>query len=111
MTPTTWPDARMPAPVSPSTRPALSSVGVFAASVICARLRPCALRIDRPSFASWSQDIPLSFLNSSVRRTVGPSRRTDDVSSTDSTNGVRSIRCGIPSTLAVTTVPVRSVVK
>ena len=101
----------MPAVVSPSTRPALSSVGVFAASVICANERPCALRIARPSRASRSQLVPLSFLNWRVRRIVGPSRRTADVSSTSSTNGVRSIRCGMPSTLVVTTVPVRSVVK
>ena len=99
----------MPAPVSPSTSPALSSVGVLAASVIWASVRPCALRIARPSRASCSQLIPLSLLNCRVRRRVGPSRRTALVSSTSSTNGVRSIRCGIPSTFAVTTVPVRSV--
>ena len=111
MTPTTWPEARIPASVSPSTRPALSIVGVLAASVIWASERPWALRISRPSRASWSQVIPLSLLNCRVRRSVGPSRRTALVSSTSSTNGVRSIRCGIPSTLVVTTVPVRSVDK
>ena len=95
--------------MSPSTRPALSRVGVFAARVIWARVRPWALRISRPSRASCTQLMPLSFLNCRVRRSVGPSRRTALVSSTSSTNGVRSIRCGIPSTLVVTTVPVRSV--
>ena len=109
ITPTTWPDARMPAPVSPSTSPALSSVGVLAASVIWARVRPWALRMARPSRASCSQPIPLSCLNCRVLRIVGPSRRTALVSSTSSTNGVRSIRCGMPSTFVVTTVPVRSV--
>ena len=99
----------MPASVSPSTSPALSSVGVLAASVIWARVRPWALRIARPSRASCSQLIPLSCLNCRVLRIVGPRRRTVLVSSTSSTNGVRSIRCGMPSTLVVTTVPVRSV--
>ena len=43
-----------------------------------------------------------------MRRTVGASRLTALVSSTSSTSPVRSIRWGMPSTLAVTTVPFRS---
>ena len=66
--------ASTPAPVSPSTRPAFSIIGVFAARVIWASVRPCSLRIARPSSASWRQDIPLIRLNSSVRRAVGASR-------------------------------------
>ncbi len=52
-------------------------------------------------------DIPVDFLNSRVRRMVGPRRLIALVSSISSTSLVRSIRCGIPSTLAVTTVPSR----
>ena len=81
---------------------------MLAARVIWASVRPCVLFIACPSLARSSHDMPLLRLNSSVRRTVGARRLTALVSSISSTSGVRSIRCGIPSTLAVTTVPLTS---
>ena len=97
----------MPAWVSPSTRPALSSIGVLAASIVCDQVLSPARFMRTPSAASEDHDIPLSFLKSRVRRTV-PARRREAFSSTRPLmKGVRSSRCGIPSALVVTMVPSR----
>ncbi|SHS90881.1 Uncharacterised protein [Mycobacteroides abscessus subsp. abscessus] len=92
----------------PSTSPAFSSIGVFAAMSTCDQVSSLPCRIARPSLTMDAHDMPVIFLNLAALRTAAVKPRTREPLSSFSTSSVRSTRCGMPSTRVETTVPARS---
>ena len=103
--PATWPDASTPASVLPSTRPALSNIGVLAAITTCDQVSSLPCRMASPSRTIAAQVICDIFLNFAAFRTAAVNPRAREPLSSLSTSPVRNTRCGMPSTRVVTTVP------
>src|SRR3984957_16814592 len=103
--PATCPDASTPASVLPSTRPALSNIGVLAAITTCDQDRSLPCRIARPSRIIEAQVICDIFLNFAALPMAAVKPRAREPLSSFSTRPVRNTRCGMPATRVVTTVP------
>ena len=89
----------------PSTRPALSSIGVFAAITTCDQVSSLPCRMARPSRIIDVHVIFDIFLNLAALRIAALKPLIREPLSSFSTNPVLSTRCGIPSTRVETTVP------
>ena len=89
----------------PSTIAARSSIGVFAAISTCAQDSSPPRRIARAARHSSSDDRPETSRKRAAFRADRSSVATRPPRSSRSTSGVRSTRCGTPSTRRVTTVP------
>jgi hypothetical protein len=105
--PATWPDDISPRSGRPSTIAARNSIGVFAAISTCPHDSELPRRIERPARHRSSADRPATERKRIALRTDRASVPTGPPRSRRSTSGVRSTRCGTPSTRRVTTVPSR----
>ena len=104
MMPATWPDARTPASVLPSTSPARSSIGVFADIMSWLHVRSPPFFMASPSLTRPFHETPVRAWKRTVFTAACASVDTPCERSRASTRAVRRTRCGIPSTLVVTTV-------
>ena len=106
MTPATWPLASVPRSVRPSTMLARSIIGVFAAMITCVQVSSWLRFIARPSATMSRQDEPDIFWNAIACPIDRRSLPSEPPPMSWSASGVRSTRCGTPSSTEVTTVSV-----
>ena len=94
--------------MSPSTMVARVSMGALAAIAIWLQVRSWLLRMASPSRSIAAIDMPVRPRN---RQALATARtiRVSRADSSDSTRRVRITRCGLPSMLLDTTVPVTGV--
>ena len=114
ISPATWPADIRPASGRPSTIAARSSTGVFAAISTWPQVSSAPRRMARPSRISSGQVRPDARRKAAAlraERSRPVSRPAAPARSSRSTSGVRSSRCGTPSTRVVTTVPVTSLAR
>ena len=97
MTPATWPLASVPRSVRPSTMLARSIIGVFAAMITCVQVSSWLRFIARPSATMSRQDEPDIFWNAIACPIDRRSLPSEPPPMSWSASGVRSTRCGTPS--------------